>query len=234
MKNHSIKIILFLVAFAVGTIAAFLFLQKKLPQFEARNSVDFVQNNEPEQAKPNQSTLTDSLSFNGLISGCGNFIAYRATEDNTKVIAVVADRDSLKLGKLAKTFEIGTDKNFEVFLYDFGKDQYKGYAGLCFDAIRADLEPVKLTATSGKANISISSVLRWSSLRLFRKFGAKSRGFRRLLFSSNCFQFLLKQTNFCLFYDPQITRARSKSKFARPYICRFRNFSRLTCPSVCP
>ena len=33
-----------------------------------------------------------------------------------------------------------------------------------------------------------------------------------------CSQFLLKQTNFCLFYDLQITRARSKSKFARPLV----------------
>ncbi len=30
------------------------------------------------------------------------------------------------------------------------------------------------------------------------------------------------------------TRARSKSRFARPYIWRLRNFSRLICPSTCP
>jgi len=31
-----------------------------------------------------------------------------------------------------------------------------------------------------------------------------------------------------------MTRFRSKSKFARPYICRLMNLRRLTCPSTCP
>ncbi len=46
MRNYSIKLILFILAFAVGTIAAFLFLQKQ-PQFEAQNTVDLVRSNEP-------------------------------------------------------------------------------------------------------------------------------------------------------------------------------------------
>jgi hypothetical protein len=30
------------------------------------------------------------------------------------------------------------------------------------------------------------------------------------------------------------TRARSKSRLARPYICRLISFKRCTCPSTCP
>ncbi len=45
-----------------------------------------------------------------------------------------------------------------MFLYDFGKDKYEGYAGLCFDAISANLKPVKLVVPSGKATISVSGI----------------------------------------------------------------------------
>jgi hypothetical protein len=157
MKSYSIRFILFLVAFAIGTTAAILFWQENSSQVEISTPVNSDKDNNPNQPQSNQSFLTSSLSFNGVTRGCGDFIAYRATEDNTKVIAVKADKSSLKLGKSAKAFNIGTNKNIEVFLYDFGKDEYEGYIRLCFDAIRL-LKPIKLTATSGKAKVSVSSV----------------------------------------------------------------------------
>ena len=84
--------------------------------------------------------------------------AYKSTKDNTKVIGIRADKNSLKLGKVSKTFDIGTDKILEVFLYDFGNKLFEGYRGLCFDAIYVDLEPIELIAKGGKATISISTI----------------------------------------------------------------------------
>ena len=40
------------------------------------------------------------------------------------------------------------------------------------------------------------------------------------------------QTLWC--YTAWSTRSRSRSKFALPYIMRFKSFRRVTCPSVCP
>ena len=158
MRNYSIKFILFLVAFIIGTIAAFLFLQKQLSPVEVKDAPDFIEANQSDQSKTGQVSSLNSLSFNGDNHGCGNFIAYKSTGDNTKVIGISADKNSLALGKIPKTFDIGTDKNLEVFLYDFGSKQFKGYSRLCFDAIDVDLKPIELIGKSGKATISISNI----------------------------------------------------------------------------
>jgi hypothetical protein len=158
MRNYSIKFILFLVAFTIGTIAVFLFFQKKLSPIEVKDAPDFVEASQLNQQKAVQTSLLSSLSFDGDNHGCGNFIAYKSTKDNTKVIGIRAEKNSLTLGKIPKTFDIDTDKNLEVFLYDFGKERFEGYGGLCFDAISVGLDPIELTAKSGKATISISTI----------------------------------------------------------------------------
>ncbi len=63
----------------------------------------------------------------------------------------------MKITDNLQTFEIDKNNSLEVYIEDFGKDDYKNRRGYCFDAIGAGKsEPIRFPAINGKATIYTS------------------------------------------------------------------------------
>lgn len=102
-------------------------------------------------------TNTKDYQFTGEVHGCGNFIVFRTTQDNTKAIKLRVNKESLKLSDNPQTFEIEKNNSLEVYIEDFGKDDYKNRVGYCFDRIAVGRsEPIRFPAIKGKVTIYTS------------------------------------------------------------------------------
>ncbi len=99
--------------------------------------------------------MTDIYRFDGESNGCGDFFVYRSTADKTKVVAVEVDKAKLKISDKPQVFEIGKNKELDIYIRDFGKETYENRPGYCYDviALREEMPPVRLQGISGKAII---------------------------------------------------------------------------------
>jgi hypothetical protein len=153
MKKYGIKLGLFFIAFALGTTAAILFWREGISQKPIISLFASTPDNQSLHNRINESLVAGSLSFDGEKSGCGNFIVYTATKDQTKVLVVKVDKEKLKLSRKPETFDLENNKSVEVFIYDFGQDIYNGFEKLCFDSV-TEKHPIETAASSGSATIS--------------------------------------------------------------------------------
>jgi hypothetical protein len=156
MKNYGIKLVLFLIAFTLGTTAAILFWREGNSQKPISPSAASMPDNNSTQTQFSESSLVNSLSFDGETSGCGNFIVYKSTIDKTKVVVVSVNKKELKLSQKPKTFNLANNKNIKVIIYDFGKDTYEWSEKLCYDLIDAK-NPIETVASSGNVTISLAN-----------------------------------------------------------------------------
>jgi hypothetical protein len=159
MRKYGIKLLLFLLAFAVGTVAAVLFWQEEKSQSGIQSTVPTLQDSETVHPKTDgKSNLPPTLIFDSEARGCGDFRVYKSTADKSKVIALKVKRDELKLGFGTKIFQIENDKSIELILYDFGEGSYENYGELCYDLV-TDSKPTKTIASSGIVTVTVSKPL---------------------------------------------------------------------------
>jgi len=112
-----------------------------------------------ENANSNISKQTNpkDYQFDSEVHGCGDFTVFKTTQDNTKAINVRVNKEDLKLTNNPQTFQIEKNNSLEVYIEDFGIDDYKNRIGYCFDAVIADKsEPIRFPAVNGKATIYTS------------------------------------------------------------------------------
>ena len=104
-----------------------------------------------------EKNLPLNSQFDGGVHGCGNFFLYKTTKDETKVVSVKVNQTALKINDSPQSFQIEGNKYFDVYIDDFGKDDYKYRPGYCFDVITADkTESIRYPAVKGKATFYTS------------------------------------------------------------------------------
>ena len=98
-----------------------------------------------------------AFQFTGGVRGCGDFVAYRFTDDDTKAVGVRVDKLGLGINERPQRCEMGKTEGLEVFIDDFGSETYEWRAGYCFDAVRPNEGPTtRFQAIKGQATIHVS------------------------------------------------------------------------------
>jgi hypothetical protein len=105
----------------------------------------------------NESTVPMAFQFNGGVRGCGDFVVYRFTQDDTKAIGVRVDKLGLRITEKPQIFEIGKIDGIQVFIDDFGKETYEWRGSYCYDAVKPhEGQTERFEAIGGGARIYVS------------------------------------------------------------------------------